>query len=163
VELQSPSLDSRQAISTTRNYRPLTLTLSLSNRRRALATLRYSIMINYASGSALTVGDRAYSLKRFHSHQPTEERLVGRASTRVGTSSTSIRTATLPSWPSCSKASITTAGRECLRRRYRPTQMRMLFVGEAPPAPGRLLYRGIRSLTNLSRHFCHHVSRPPRN
>jgi hypothetical protein len=35
----------------------------------------------------------------------------------------------------------TTAGRECLRRRYRPARVRMLFVGEAPPASGRFFYQ----------------------
>jgi hypothetical protein len=31
--------------------------------------------------------------------------------------------------------------KERLRRRYRPAQVRMLFVGEAPPASGRFFYR----------------------
>lgn len=30
---------------------------------------------------------------------------------------------------------------ECLRRRYRPTRVRFLFVGEAPPASGRFFYQ----------------------
>src|SRR5215475_11337716 len=36
------------------------------------------------------------------------------------------------------KASIAT---EYLRRRYRPHRVRVLFVGEAPPASGRFFYR----------------------
>jgi hypothetical protein len=32
--------------------------------------------------------------------------------------------------------------REVLRRKYRPKQVRILFVGEAPPASGRFFYRG---------------------
>jgi hypothetical protein len=31
--------------------------------------------------------------------------------------------------------------RERLRRRYRPTDVRLLFIGEAPPASGRFFYR----------------------
>jgi hypothetical protein len=31
--------------------------------------------------------------------------------------------------------------RERLRRRYRPAEIRLLFVGEAPPASGRFFYR----------------------
>jgi hypothetical protein len=30
---------------------------------------------------------------------------------------------------------------ECLRRRYRPTRVRFLFIGEAPPASGRFFYQ----------------------
>jgi hypothetical protein len=37
-----------------------------------------------------------------------------------------------------SKASV---ARERLRRRYRPKQVRILFVGEAPPASGRFFYQ----------------------
>jgi hypothetical protein len=33
-----------------------------------------------------------------------------------------------------------TGGREDLRRRYRPAQVRLLFVGESPPASGRFFY-----------------------
>jgi hypothetical protein len=32
--------------------------------------------------------------------------------------------------------------REALRRKYRPDQVRILFVGEAPPVSGRFFYRG---------------------
>ncbi|HSS96052.1 MAG TPA: uracil-DNA glycosylase family protein [Terriglobales bacterium] len=32
--------------------------------------------------------------------------------------------------------------REQLRRRYRPDRVRVLFIGEAPPASGRFFYRG---------------------
>jgi hypothetical protein len=34
-----------------------------------------------------------------------------------------------------------TLARERLRRRYRPTPVRILFVGEAPPASGRFFYQ----------------------
>lgn len=33
------------------------------------------------------------------------------------------------------------ADRERLRRRYRPADIRLLFIGEAPPASGRFFYR----------------------
>src|SRR5271169_6036225 len=33
------------------------------------------------------------------------------------------------------------AARERLRRRYRPARVRMLFVGESPPASGRFFYQ----------------------
>jgi hypothetical protein len=33
------------------------------------------------------------------------------------------------------------AARERLRRRYLPDQVRMLFIGEAPPASGRFFYQ----------------------
>jgi hypothetical protein len=40
------------------------------------------------------------------------------------------------------KASLkTTLARERLRRRYRPNAVRILFVGESPPASGRFFYR----------------------
>ena len=32
-------------------------------------------------------------------------------------------------------------GRERLRRRYRPERIRLLFIGESPPASGRFFYR----------------------
>ena len=35
----------------------------------------------------------------------------------------------------------TLAARELLRRRYRPARVRVLFVGEAPPASGRFFYK----------------------
>ncbi len=35
----------------------------------------------------------------------------------------------------------TSLARERLRRRYRPAHVRMLFVGEAPPASGRFFYQ----------------------
>jgi hypothetical protein len=34
-----------------------------------------------------------------------------------------------------------TAARERLRRRYRPARVRLLFVGESPPASGRFFYQ----------------------
>jgi hypothetical protein len=47
----------------------------------------------------------------------------------------------------------TASAREALRRRYRPKRVRILFVGEAPPASGRFfysensgLYRAVRSV-----------------
>jgi hypothetical protein len=35
----------------------------------------------------------------------------------------------------------TTNAREALRERYRPARVKLLFVGEAPPASGRFFYR----------------------
>ena len=37
-------------------------------------------------------------------------------------------------------SSDTAVDRECLQRRYRPARVRLLFVGEAPPASGRFFY-----------------------
>ncbi len=37
----------------------------------------HTIMINYAPGSTLTVGDKTYSLKQFHFHHPSEEHIHG--------------------------------------------------------------------------------------
>jgi hypothetical protein len=36
----------------------------------------------------------------------------------------------------------TSGAREHLRKRYRPDRVRILFVGEAPPASGRFFYQG---------------------
>jgi len=36
----------------------------------------------------------------------------------------------------------TLSNRESVRRRYRPKRVRILFVGEAPPASGRFFYHG---------------------
>ena len=41
--------------------------------------------------------------------------------------------------------------REYLRRRYRPEQVRLLFVGESPPASGRFFYRGDSGLYRAMR------------
>jgi len=48
-------------------------------------------------------------------------------------------------------------GREALRRRFRPSNVRVLFVGESPPASGRFfyrrdsgLYRAMRNLFELA-------------
>ena len=52
------------------------------------------------------------------------------------------------------------AARERLRRRYRPARVRILFVGEAPPASGRFFYQETPDSTALSgKLFC----RPFRN
>ena len=40
---------------------------------------------------------------------------------------------------------------EALRRRYRPACVRLLFVGEAPPASGRFFYRGDSGLYRAMR------------
>ena len=37
----------------------------------------HTIQINYAPGSALTVGDKTYTLKQFHFHHPSEEHIKG--------------------------------------------------------------------------------------
>ena len=39
------------------------------------------------------------------------------------------------------KQGVSLASRERLRRQYRPRRVRILFVGEAPPASGRFFYR----------------------
>jgi carbonic anhydrase len=38
----------------------------------------HTIMINYASGSSLRVGDKQYQLKQFHFHRPSEEKIYGK-------------------------------------------------------------------------------------
>ena len=37
----------------------------------------HTIMVNYAPGSTLVVGDKTYTLKQFHFHHPSEERING--------------------------------------------------------------------------------------
>lgn len=39
----------------------------------------HTIMVNYAAGSLLRVGDKQYSLKQFHFHRPSEEQIHGKA------------------------------------------------------------------------------------
>jgi len=39
----------------------------------------HTVMINYAAGSSISVGDKKYWLKQFHFHRPSEERLNGKA------------------------------------------------------------------------------------
>lgn len=39
----------------------------------------HTIMINYATGSVLRVGDKQYALKQFHFHRPSEEHIDGKA------------------------------------------------------------------------------------
>src|SRR5580658_9845436 len=43
------------------------------------------------------------------------------------------------------------ASRERLRHRYRPVDLRLLFVGEAPPASGRFFYQGDSGLYRAMR------------
>ncbi len=38
----------------------------------------HTVMINYAPGSFIQVGDRKYQLKQFHFHRPSEERINGK-------------------------------------------------------------------------------------
>lgn len=38
----------------------------------------HTIMVNYAPGSTLTVGDKIYTLKQFHFHHPSEEHVNGK-------------------------------------------------------------------------------------
>ncbi len=38
----------------------------------------HTIMINYAPGSAIRVGDKQYALKQFHFHRPSEEKINGK-------------------------------------------------------------------------------------
>jgi carbonic anhydrase len=44
----------------------------------------HTIMVNYASGSTLTVGDKTYTLKQFHFHHPSEEHINGKSFDLVG-------------------------------------------------------------------------------
>jgi carbonic anhydrase len=44
----------------------------------------HTIMINYAPGSTLTVGDKTYTLKQFHFHHPSEEHINGKGFDMVG-------------------------------------------------------------------------------
>jgi carbonic anhydrase len=39
----------------------------------------HTVMINYTSGSFLSVGEKTYMLKQFHFHRPSEERINGKA------------------------------------------------------------------------------------
>ena len=38
----------------------------------------HTIMINYGAGSSIRVGDKQYTLKQFHFHRPSEERIDGK-------------------------------------------------------------------------------------
>jgi carbonic anhydrase len=38
----------------------------------------HTIMINYAPGSSIRVGDKQYALKQFHFHRPSEEKINGK-------------------------------------------------------------------------------------
>src|SRR4029077_16345610 len=38
----------------------------------------HTIMINYAAGSSIRVGDKQYTLKQFHFHRPSEEKINGK-------------------------------------------------------------------------------------
>ncbi len=44
----------------------------------------HTIMINYAPGSTLTVGNKTYTLKQFHFHHPSEEHIHGKGFDMVG-------------------------------------------------------------------------------
>jgi len=46
----------------------------------------------------------------------------------------------------------TALARERLRRQYRPAHVRLLFVGEAPPASGRFFYQADSGLYRAMRH-----------
>src|SRR5262249_38805899 len=39
----------------------------------------HTILINYLPGSSISVGNKSYSLKQFHFHRPSEERIDGKA------------------------------------------------------------------------------------
>jgi carbonic anhydrase len=43
----------------------------------------HTVMINYAPGSFIQVGDKRYDLKQFHFHHPSEEKINGKASAMV--------------------------------------------------------------------------------
>ena len=38
----------------------------------------HTIMVNYAAGSSIRVGDKQYTLKQFHFHRPSEEKINGK-------------------------------------------------------------------------------------
>jgi carbonic anhydrase len=44
----------------------------------------HTIMVNYAPGSTLTVGNKTYTLKQFHFHHPSEEHINGKGFDMVG-------------------------------------------------------------------------------
>jgi carbonic anhydrase len=44
----------------------------------------HTIMVNYAPGSTLTVGNKTYILKQFHFHHPSEEHINGKGFDMVG-------------------------------------------------------------------------------
>ncbi len=44
----------------------------------------HTIMVNYAPGSTLTVGNKTYTLKQFHFHHPSEEQINGKGFDMVG-------------------------------------------------------------------------------
>lgn len=44
----------------------------------------HTIQVNYAAGSTLSVGGKTYTLKQFHFHHPSEERVNGHAYDMVG-------------------------------------------------------------------------------
>jgi hypothetical protein len=49
--------------------------------------------------------------------------------------------------------------REDLRRRFRPARVRLLFIGEAPPASGRFFYRRDSGLYRAMRDAFHAIDR----
>ena len=59
-----------------------------------------------------------------------------------GSESTLTTPARLAGDPPASLVDRASSARESLRKRYRPRQVRILFVGEAPPVSGRFFYRG---------------------
>jgi carbonic anhydrase len=43
----------------------------------------HTVIVNYASGSAITVGGHVYELRQFHFHHPSEGKINGRSSDMV--------------------------------------------------------------------------------
>jgi len=39
----------------------------------------YTVMINYRSGSFISVGGKKYAFKQFHFHRPSEEKINGKS------------------------------------------------------------------------------------
>jgi len=39
----------------------------------------HTVMVNYAPGSSISVGDKKYALKQFHFHRPSEEKINGKS------------------------------------------------------------------------------------
>jgi hypothetical protein len=86
--------------------------------------------------SAVVARDFRISIRKRTRMMPSEKS----ARSSVASSRTSLAPEKLPAQVKHAKAS--SLGREGLRKRYRPHSVRILFVGESPPASGRFFYQG---------------------
>ncbi len=66
----------------------------------------HTIMINYAPGSTLTIGNKTYALKQFHFHHPSEEHIHGKGFDMVAHLVHSAQKAILLSWPFFSRRAL---------------------------------------------------------